>query len=224
MCCHKYSSPIQWPSQAITQAWLNCACKCSLCAGAAGTRHRYHQETAVSIELELHSDYSLQLLLLIYPATLSNVGHLLPPRLVGDACTKDFGGLRSMCSSVSLTRCHRVSLCSAPASRRIKCLYSAWRVAISNQIPLQWPTQQSRTRPREDREGSETEASLSDWAKSHRQKLSLKKVHGPITSFKVYHDLKNPQVLKPLIFSFVTSLWRKLLPRKVQGSLRSCAA
>lgn len=188
MYCRKYSSPIHWPSQAITQAWLNCACKCTVCAGAAGARHRYHQETAVSIQLELHSDYSLQLLLLIYPATLSNVDHLLPLRLAGDACTKDLGGLRSMCSSASLTRRHRVSLCSAPASRRIKCLYSAWRVASSNQIPLQWPTQQSRTRPREDREGSETEASLSYWASPidgsfNKKKKCKRMVQLPVSRF-----------------------------------------
>lgn len=48
--------------------------------------YHYHQKIARANKCEIGTDLSLQLLLLIYPATLSNVHPVLPFKLFKDIC------------------------------------------------------------------------------------------------------------------------------------------
>lgn len=58
---------------------------------AACTWHHYHQKIALSSKWEVRADFSLQLLLLINPATLSNVDQLLPFQTLKDVCIESLG-------------------------------------------------------------------------------------------------------------------------------------
>lgn len=135
--------------------------------------YHYHQKIPLANKCEIGTDFSLQLLLLIYPAILSNVHPILPFKLWKQSfalkdSTKKLDKPSPTCVHLFYyIWLKRVFLCSAPAWGWIKCLYSAWRRATSNQIPsvtVTWQeTEQPDTRRGEDGEGEETlAASLLD--------------------------------------------------------------
>ena len=56
--------------------------------GHASMSYHYHHKIAPANKCEIGTDFSLQLLVLIYPATLSNVLPVLPFKPLKDTCTE----------------------------------------------------------------------------------------------------------------------------------------